>query len=137
MEKMKRSQLQLLDFNVKVLKFLLKKKSKEIKIKPDWMKFGFKIKEDEKNIKVLIAIEHANDMSPLEFSLVSESTIKFPRNMKREKRMEMIIFAVLPMMYSTLRGYILALSQPLGVRIILPLVNILKTIEPLIEEKEN
>lgn len=137
MEKMKRSQLQLLDFNVKVLKFLLKKKSKEIKIKPDWMKFGFKIKEDEKNIKVLIAIEHANDMSPLEFSLVSESTIKFPRNMKREKRMEMIIFAVLPMMYSTLRGYILALSQPLGVRIILPLVNFLKTIEPLIEEKEN
>jgi hypothetical protein len=136
---MKPSPLNLLEFAIKGYGYKLKKNYKPCRFSPESEMIDFSVipkqhKERKSRFMCEFNLKLKGKKTPVTLNVEGFAVVEFPENFKEKKVKEMIFFAVFPMIYSTLRGYVLSATLSAPVSVVLPLVNI---IDSLKEEEEN
>jgi hypothetical protein len=131
----KPSQLKILEFVVGSFGYKINEKAKEDYL-PDAKDITFKVKvyenKKQKNKhRVDFSIVVGKNKSPARLELEGFSILDLPENLEDEKNDEWLTLAVFPMIYSTLRGYITAVTSNFPISILLPLVDMIKSLDEI------
>lgn len=136
------SPLKILEFDITSFNYKVNRKTtKEYYIvEPKNTTFKITTYENEKQknkfrIDFLIMVGNKNSLASVELS--GYAVLVLPKDLETEKKDQWLINAVFPMLFSTLRGYIFAATLNSPVQILLPLVNIVKSLDDILSLKKS
>jgi len=136
------SPLKILEFDITSFNYKVNRKTtKEYYIvEPKNTTFKITTYENEKQknkFRIDFLIMVGNKNSPASIELRGYAVLVLPKDLKTEKNDQWLINAVFPMLFSTLRGYIFAATLNSPVQILLPLVNIVKSLDDILSLKKS
>ena len=125
---MKHSPLNLLEFVIKGYGYKLKKNYKPYKF------FVIPKQHIEKKCRFMIDFNLSlkGKGVPVSLNIEGFAVVKFPDDYSNKKINEMLLFATIPMIFSTRRGFIIAATVNSPIQVILPLVNIIESQKDII-----
>lgn len=132
---MKPSPLKILEFVISSFGYKINEKAKEDYL-PNAKDITFKVKvyenKKQKNkYRVDFSIIVGKKKSPARLELKGFAILELPKNLEDKKNDEWLTLAVFPMIYSTLRGYITAVTSNFPINILLPLLDMIKSLDDI------
>jgi len=136
------SPLKILEFEIASFGYKANGKSKKDYYIPNAKDVTFKVtpyenKKKKNKYRIDFLVFLGKKKSPANLELEGFFIVQLPKKLGEEKISNCLKFAVFPMIFSTLRGYIYAVTAHSPVRIIVPLVNIIKSFDDIWYVEEN